>query len=203
MRKMVSMPQQPTVPAHAALLRDYVNTLDVETGEEALTSPADVSRWLVEHALVDAGAQADGSDYERALSLRETLRAALIRHHVGTTDGSSEALDAVCADYPVRVTFRDGEPALTPVAEGVHGALARIVAAVVASASDGTWQRLKVCPEETCQWAFLDTSKNRSRTWCSMRVCGNRSKTRSYRARQRETGPTDETDTHSAEGLPH
>jgi len=36
-----------------------------------------------------------------------------------------------------------------------------------------------------CQWAFYDRSKNRSGRWCSMRTCGNRTKTRAYRTRRR------------------
>ncbi len=43
-----------------------------------------------------------------------------------------------------------------------------------------------VCSSDTCQWAFYDRSKNRSGRWCSMQVCGNRTKTRAYRARQRD-----------------
>jgi len=48
----------------------------------------------------------------------------------------------------------------------------------------GTWSRLKVCPADDCQWAFYDHSKNRSGTWCSMKVCGNRAKVRRYRERR-------------------
>jgi predicted RNA-binding Zn ribbon-like protein len=51
--------------------------------------------------------------------------------------------------------------------------------------ADDTWNRLKACRLDNCQWAFYDTSKNRSRTWCSMKVCGNRAKARAYRERQR------------------
>ena len=49
---------------------------------------------------------------------------------------------------------------------------------------DGTWSRLKACPGEGCAWAFYDRSRNGSRTWCSMAVCGNRVKTRRYRRAQ-------------------
>jgi predicted RNA-binding Zn ribbon-like protein len=48
-----------------------------------------------------------------------------------------------------------------------------------------TWDRLKACRLDDCQWVFYDHSKNRSRTWCSMRVCGNRAKARAYRERRR------------------
>jgi predicted RNA-binding Zn ribbon-like protein len=42
--------------------------------------------------------------------------------------------------------------------------------------------RVRVCDAETCQWLFIDTSRNRSRRWCDMKVCGNRAKAqRHYR----------------------
>ena len=43
------------------------------------------------------------------------------------------------------------------------------------------WERLKACPQ--CGWSFYDYSRNRSATWCSMSLCGNRLKTRAYRRR--------------------
>jgi predicted RNA-binding Zn ribbon-like protein len=71
---------------------------------------------------------------------------------------------------------------------GVRGGLALLAAAVVASTADRSWERLKICAEDSCQWAFLDSSKNRSKHWCSMQECGNRSKTRAYRARRASGG---------------
>ena len=55
---------------------------------------------------------------------------------------------------------------------------------VYAATADGTWPRLKACREHTCEWAFYDHTKNRSGAWCSMAVCGNRAKARTYRARR-------------------
>lgn len=49
----------------------------------------------------------------------------------------------------------------------------------------GETDRLKICPADNCGWLFIDTSKNRSRTWCSMRACGNAAKVRRFRARQK------------------
>jgi predicted RNA-binding Zn ribbon-like protein len=42
----------------------------------------------------------------------------------------------------------------------------------------GDWLRLKACRQ--CQYAFYDRSRNRSAAWCSMSICGNRSKNRAY-----------------------
>jgi predicted RNA-binding Zn ribbon-like protein len=43
--------------------------------------------------------------------------------------------------------------------------------------------RIKTCLARDCGWKFLDQSKNGSRRWCDMAVCGNLAKTRQYRAR--------------------
>jgi predicted RNA-binding Zn ribbon-like protein len=45
---------------------------------------------------------------------------------------------------------------------------------------------VRSCSSKTCQWFFLDTSKNHRRRWCSMKLCGNRAKVRKFYARQRE-----------------
>jgi predicted RNA-binding Zn ribbon-like protein len=44
--------------------------------------------------------------------------------------------------------------------------------------------RLRTCGCETCRWLFLDTSKNHTRRWCDMKVCGNRMKARRFQARR-------------------
>jgi len=44
--------------------------------------------------------------------------------------------------------------------------------------------RLRACGSETCRWLFLDTSKNHTRRWCDMKICGNRMKARRLHARR-------------------
>jgi predicted RNA-binding Zn ribbon-like protein len=44
--------------------------------------------------------------------------------------------------------------------------------------------RLRSCGSGTCRWLFLDTSKNHTRRWCEMKVCGNRMKARRFQARR-------------------
>jgi predicted RNA-binding Zn ribbon-like protein len=39
---------------------------------------------------------------------------------------------------------------------------------------------VRACSSPTCQWLFLDTSKNHHRRWCSMKQCGNRAKVRRF-----------------------
>ena len=42
---------------------------------------------------------------------------------------------------------------------------------------------VRACAAERCRWLFVDTSRNRSRRWCDMRVCGNRAKARRFQQR--------------------
>jgi predicted RNA-binding Zn ribbon-like protein len=178
-------------PGTLETVRAFVNTLDIDDGIELLTGPAELAKWLADAGLADgedAGAlRATGADVRRAIELREALRAHLLAHHDQPLDPQAAAtLDETArrARLTVRFTGRD-ETALEPEAGGVDGALGRLLAIVVRAIEDGTWQRLKVCPADTCQWAFYDASRNRSAVWCDMRVCGNRAKVRGFRERTR------------------
>jgi predicted RNA-binding Zn ribbon-like protein len=48
-------------------------------------------------------------------------------------------------------------------------------------------KQVKVCGDPTCRWLFLDVSKNHTRRWCDMKICGNRMKARRHQARLQET----------------
>jgi len=60
---------------------------------------------------------------------------------------------------------------------------------VARSAADlltaGELPAIRQCQGSQCGWLFLDTSRNRTRVWCDMRVCGNRAKARRHHARLR------------------
>ena len=73
---------------------------------------------------------------------------------------------------------------LVPESPGVSAALGRILITVVRAMDEGSWGRLKACPNDACRWAFYNHSKNRSGKWCTMEVCGNRMKARTFRQRQ-------------------
>lgn len=46
--------------------------------------------------------------------------------------------------------------------------------------------RVRACEAESCRWLFLDTSKNHTRRWCNMKICGNRAKARRFQERRTE-----------------
>jgi predicted RNA-binding Zn ribbon-like protein len=92
-------------------------------------------------------------------------------------------LDAAARRAGLAVRFADGATRFAPSTAGVRGAIGRILAEVSAAMADATWERMKACRADDCRWAYLDTARNRSRAWCSMRVCGNRAKVQAYRER--------------------
>ncbi len=69
-------------------------------------------------------------------------------------------------------------------------ALDRMLRPTVRSAAElltsADLHRLRRCAASNCGWIFLDTSRNRSRRWCDMRVCGNRAKVRRHLERKRK-----------------
>ncbi|MGH9333206.1 MAG: CGNR zinc finger domain-containing protein, partial [Vicinamibacteria bacterium] len=69
------------------------------------------------------------------------------------------------------------------------GALDRMLGPVLRSAieilTSPELGRLRVCDARDCDWLFLDESRNRSRQWCNMAVCGNRAKARRFYRRKR------------------
>lgn len=176
------------VPAHAELVRRFANTLDEEDGSDKIASPVELTRWLRDQGLLRGRSRASEPDVRLAAAVRTGLRSLLDAHHDGVAERPAPAFAAACGQLPLRLTFDAGAPALAAEHAGVRGALAQILVAVADGRHDGSWQRLKICPADSCRVAFYDSSRNRSRTWCSMQVCGNRTKTRAYRVRRSAAG---------------
>jgi len=147
---------------------------------------APFAAWLAERGLSSEDATA--TDLERTRALREALRSLLVANAgEGLDDGVVERLNEIAAAAEVGLAFaEDGSARLASRAEGVAAAHGELLAIVHGAMVDGTWPRLKACRH--CTWAFYDYSKNRSATWCSMKICGNRLKTRAYRARHPRGG---------------
>lgn len=160
------------VPERLELVRGFVNTLDAVD-------------WAREVRLLDSSVRVTAAAAARATELREALRALCLENNGGPVDhDAARVLDGVARRAGVRLRFVAGaQPELESTVDGIDGVLGRIASLVAVAMADGTWPRLKACRAEDCLWAFYDRTRNRSRSWCSMAVCGNRAKARAYRAR--------------------
>jgi predicted RNA-binding Zn ribbon-like protein len=172
-------------PEPLRLVQAFVNTVDFENGVETLTDSAALETALSGLGVLDRGEALGPPELERALRVREALRALLLGNNgVSVERATLEALEEATRRGRLAVRFDDeGRSALLPDAGGVDGALGRIVGVVHTAMADGTWPRLKACPRHICRWVFYDLSKNRNSRWCAMSVCGNRVKTTRYRHR--------------------
>jgi predicted RNA-binding Zn ribbon-like protein len=182
-------------PEPLALVQAFANTV-AEEGHfrwEAIGDPDSLRSWLSSRGLLADGERVGEADVARAKEVRKALRSLLAANNGREADAAAiRALNLATERARLTVRFgADGRATLEPGAGGVDGALGRVLAAVHASMEEGIWGRLKSCANATCGWAFYDRSKNRSGRWCSMEVCGNRTKTRAYRRRRQGTSSDD------------
>lgn len=186
---------------------DFVNTTSNRAGDapsEHLHSYADLVAWCVRAELfgtteatrLRTEAERRPADAQRALARALELREAVYRIFLAAAPGHSAAaadvgvLNGVLAQCMARRTLRTAECGMCWTWAGEADELDWILwpiaysAAELLTSSDAAL--LKQCGGPTCDWLFVDESRNHSRRWCDMRDCGNRAKAR--RHYHRKTG---------------
>ena len=190
------------VGGHPAL--DFVNTVNSwtggEPGAEYLCTYMDVLDWHQAAGMI-------GGKSRRALGQNSRKRQEAAMEKVTALRGALQALfHAVAAGKPLpqraldrlNEVIRETARWRRLVAHGVEincgwdfdsappeAVLGPVAWQAMELLEHGELDRVKECPsDEGCGWLFLDSSKNRSRTWCSMKTCGNSAKVKRFRARQ-------------------
>ena len=185
---------------------DFTNTVDkrpLEDRRDHLASYADLVSWGEQAGGITA---ADGrrlrqlaarrpgegrAALRRARQVREAIFA--IFHAVaGGRKLPREDLDTLNAALPGALGRQRLVPARDRMAWDYSDEpenLDRVLFPVVRSAAElltgDDLDRVRECCSDCCAWLFLDTSRNRTRRWCDMTVCGNRAKARRHYARQK------------------
>jgi predicted RNA-binding Zn ribbon-like protein len=175
--------RSPDVPPDIATVRDFVNTTDHELGTDDLTTTAELTACLHRMGLIARRTRSTDDDLALARQLRAGLRRALELNHVGASAPVPE-LESALDRLPLELRWIGDRVELSPVHDGVPGALTNIAVAMSNAVAEGIWWRLKICSSDECEWAYFDRSKNRSARWCEY-GCGDKLKMRAYRARQR------------------
>ncbi|MGP9820196.1 CGNR zinc finger domain-containing protein [Salinarimonas sp. NSM] len=193
-----------------ALVLDFVNSTTGRSRgrsrwEDSLTDAFATLGWLRQRGAVDEArfralmriAASDQDASEGFMADVRRLRAALERiFHAAISEEAPRDTDLA----QLAAHARPAAPAPARLAWGPQGlvraeperselvladALAPIVASAEALLTAERLVRVKTCGSSTCEWLFLDTSKNGSRRWCRMDVCGNREKGRRRLQRER------------------
>jgi predicted RNA-binding Zn ribbon-like protein len=152
------------------------------------------SEWLAEFletwGFTDIGAP-NSAQRRQLLRLRDLLRRMVTALASGEVPSMSdlEELDRFLGGCAIRrhVTYADGEfqVQLAPERRDWTWLLSEIASSFVEVLVEGERERVKLCENAECQWAFYDTTKNRRRRWCDPAECGNLFKVRQFRARRR------------------
>jgi predicted RNA-binding Zn ribbon-like protein len=189
------------------LCLDFANTVghrtDAQRRTEGLTSFGDLLEWSrqagtisqAEHALLKrAGGRAPARAQRtlgRAVALREAIYRVMSAHAAGRSI-PGPAIDTISREAAIAASHRhivaDRGRRLAWSWAAANGQLDRPIWPVAWSAADlatsARVSRVRECALETCGWLFLDTSRNQTRRWCDMRVCGNRAKVRRFYQRR-------------------
>ena len=171
-------------PPPLDLVQDFVNTEIAVWSVDDIATPDALADWLRSRDLLPERAVVDAGSFVRARALRLVLRSLASRNAHGATsaDDLRSEFATLAPELPLRFTLSErGDLRLAPADHGVNGALAEILSRVFEAQTSGEWRRLKSCPGPHCGWLFYDASRNASSRWCSMSICGNRTKTAAYR----------------------
>jgi len=187
----------------------FVNTVDWRTSAhpvESLGGYPDLVAWGAKAGAISedqarellAEAERRPDEATAALARAIALREALYRVFVAPTDLAHGAADVATLNAELRgalarLRLAPGEASGRFAWELAGGDdLGSVLGPVALSAaelltSDGL-ARIRTCEGEGCGWLFLDTSRNRSRRWCSMDSCGNRAKAKRHYERTKRGG---------------
>jgi predicted RNA-binding Zn ribbon-like protein len=184
---------------HLAL--DFLNTRPVMEGTpvELLPDCGVLARWLAAANLITMAqstrlkrpwsAKEFAAVIEKLWKLRESLRAVVIKMEAGDSPSASFVgnLNRLLLEYPCLEQVVEGESGLErrkrfapELPEHVFAPLADAIASLL---TDTRPSRIRKC--HNCILHFYDTSKKGTRLWCSMNLCGNRSKVAAHAKRQR------------------
>jgi len=175
-------------PPPLDLVQDFVNTEIPEWARDDIATPDELAAWLRAHDLLARDGIVDADAFVTARALRRLLRELARLNTLGRAPDERlrDQFDRTAATILLRVELDGrGDVRLAPDGDDATRALGAILVRVLDAQASGVWSRLKACRKQSCGWLFYDASRNASSTWCSMSICGNRSKTAAYRRRRK------------------
>lgn len=169
--------------------KDKLRTYDdlVTWAERVELAGADRATRLRRAAAADPAAAARVLD--RARGLREVIYRVFAADPPAPDDLAALGEAAAAAAAERRLEAADGSFRFAwPDSDALEQLLWPVALSAAELLTSADRERVKECASDSCNWLFLDQSRNRSRRWCDMKDCGNRAKARRFQARQRKRG---------------
>jgi predicted RNA-binding Zn ribbon-like protein len=174
------------VPPELALVKAFLNSVDIEEGSDAFGTDETLRGWLRERGLPGGETTWTTSDRRGLVDVREAIRAIVGAHGSPPSVEALGVIGAAARTASLVVTIdADGLADLRPTGRGADALVARLLADIASAQRIGTWPNLRICRRDVCRWAFYDASRNHSGVWCTMSICGNRTKSSRLRRRRR------------------
>lgn len=167
-------------PGRLVLVHGFLNTWSDELGIEDFDTPRSTEEWMRDVGLWSGSGKTTKSQHQRILRFRDQLRAWVIDKT--QFNDLNELISKIT--FGVEVSS-SGELSLQTMGDACDTALGALIEAIFDSTRTGTWDRLRCCDLPTCGWAFYDSTRSRTKRWCSMKTCGSRHKAREYYKRSR------------------
>jgi predicted RNA-binding Zn ribbon-like protein len=168
-----------------------------------LRTAEDVVAWAC-HAKVVSSVDANwlrhevaGDEFLAAQLLRRALELREVLHTIGVEVAAGRPaphveVDILAKEHAACVARARLAPdggrymwSWAPRQAAVEAVLGPISLSAIATLSQADLTRVKRCQGEKCGWLFFDTTKNKSRRWCEMEICGNRAKQKRHGARRK------------------
>ena len=195
------LPEWPSLLLGGRPCLDFANTVDPRHGQdhrELLNSYIDLLSWSRAAtgmrdelaARLAAASRGDQGAAARVLERGLRLREAIYRLFAGPSAGNADLaiLNQELSEAMEHARVVRAGPGFTwiwPDTDDLARPLWPVARSAAKLLTSPELERVGECLGGNCGWLFLDTSRNRRRTWCSMEGCGNRAKARRPYARRR------------------
>lgn len=171
----------PPAPGNLILLEGFLNTWTGELGIEDFNTTSSTEAWLRSVDLWTSSKKITAEQTQKIIQFRSDLRAWILDQEC------YQPLNTLLSQVHFQAEFNaNGEVQFRPTGDACDKVLGALIEIILESQKNKTWDRMKCCALPSCGWAFYDSTRSRTKRWCSMKTCGSRHKSREHYKRKQQ-----------------